>query len=101
MTKLDKRGQALVEFSILSISLVFGLVETAKIFWREWIRFQCVYRVFEATHARVTRGPPHRSPFQVRYSVVFEDDGEKVRGRAVCGSFTETVELPHLEGAKW
>src|SRR5689334_1867890 len=79
-----EKGQVLIEFVAASVlvALTFGII--AKVFWREWIRFQCRYEVFQATHAKVIGADPFRSQFRLR----FDDNGKRVRGTAECGAFS-------------
>ena len=93
----ELRGQSLIEvlvvFSLLSL-VIFG---SASLIYKQWLRLQCAYWVFEATHSYLIGASFERTPI----AVSIHEFEWGIRGEGVCRGMLERVELPWLEQASW
>lgn len=99
------KGQALVECVGTLIPLGFLLTLVFQVFRMEWVRLECMARVFEVTDAS-RRGQKVKS--EGTFNVQLEELPDRFRGSARCGKrggwggeMEEVLELPKLEGARW
>lgn len=109
------RGQAVLEFSIISLVIFTFVMGCLLIFKAEWDRLRCSYSVFESTHRRLVQGRQQGfdAPSEVvrglrsnlgsarsRLVRVWVDESG-AHGTGVCGGVEERVDLPWLEVAQW
>ena len=88
---LNTHGQALVEFALgltLAVFIAIGSASTAR---QAWLRTRCLYRTYEATHARLV-GRANLWP-----EVTIQEGAMSVSGSSSCGKNHEQIEFPKLE----
>lgn len=90
-------GQSLIELLVMISLLSVVIFGSASLIYKQWLRFQCAYWVFEATHAHLIGAQVERIPVVVR----IQEFDWGIRGEGRCQGMTERVELPWLEQASW